>query len=206
MSINITSSYKRGSYGDIEEACQQIILKTDNIAPYANLQKQVNIIKPLLETFINAVAAATDGGKLLTQAKKKAKGELLNQMDILKALVIVHAKGDETFATGAGFKLRKKSIRNNQPLPEPEWAYLKRGILSGTVEGELKNFPKGVSEIGIKHSYDGWVTEKNGTYSTGKKFVLKGLDPKREVEVKVCFHGTFQRESNESVPMPVFVL
>lgn len=206
MSIYITSSYKQGSYGDVEEACQQIILKTDDVARFSDLQQQVDIIKPLLKTFINAVAAATDGGKLLTQAKKKAKKELLKEMDYLKALVAVFAKGDEDYVTEAGFKLREKPVRNNQPLPQPKWIDLKRGILSGTVDGELKNFPKGVTTVGIKHSYDGWVTEKNGTYTTGKKFVLKGLEPKKEVEVKVCFNGTFQRQSDDSDPMRIFVL
>ena len=206
MSINITSSYKRGSYGDIEESCQQVMLKTDDVARFSDLQKQVDVIKPLLESFINAVAAAADGGKLLTQAKKKAKKELLNEMDILKSLVVIFAKGDEDYATEAGFKLREKPIRNNQPLSRPKWMNIKRGVLLGTIEGELKKFPKGVTSAGVKHSYDGWVTEKNGTYTTGQNFVLEGLESKREVEVKVCFHGTFQRKSNDSDSMSIFVL
>ena len=206
MSINITASYKRGSYGEVEEACQQIVLKTDGVARFSDLQAQVDIIKPLLQTFTNAIAAATDGGKLLTQAKKKARKELISEMDILKALVLVFAKGDPTYVTEAGFKLREKPVRNNQPLPQPKWIDLKRGVLSGTVNGELKNFPKGVTSAGVKHSYDGWVTEKNGTYTTGQNFVLEGLEPRKEVEVKVCFHGTFQRRSDDSDSMKIFVL
>jgi len=206
MSIQVTSSYNRGSYGEVEESCQQIIFKTDGVARFSDLQQQVDIIKPLLQNFINAVAAATDGGKLLTQAKKKAKKELLVEMDMLKALVIVYAKGDPTYVTEAGFQLREKPVRNNQPFPQPQWVSLKRGVLSGTIEGELKKLPKGVTSVGIKHSYDGWVKELNGTYGTGQKFLLTGLDPKREVEVKVCFHGTFQRKSNDSDAMRIFVL
>jgi len=206
MSIQITASYKRGTFGEIEESCQQIILKTDGVARFKDLQKQVVIVKAKLSIFIAAVAEATDGGKLLTQAKMIAKKELVRELDALKDLVKVFAKDDETYVTGAGFTLRAKPVRSNLPLAEPEWNSLKRGKLSGTVEGEVRSMPKGVSELGIKYSYDGWVTEHNGTYSTGKKFVLKGLEVKKEVEVKVCFHGTFQRKSNDSLPMPIFVL
>ena len=127
-------------------------------------------------------------------------------MEDLAALTKVYAEGVSSYVTDAGFHLKKKPVRSNQPLPQPEWNFLKRGVLSGTVEGEIKNLPAGVKEVGIKHSYDGWATEKNGTYSTGKKFVLAGLEVKREVEVKVCYLGTYQRKSDDSLAMPVFVL
>ena len=206
MRIQISLSFRRGSYGEIGEFCQNVISKTDGVPSYSELQAQVDIVKPLLATYENAVVAAMDGGKLLTQAKIKAKVNLLDAMEDLAALTKVYAEGVESYATDAGFQLKKKSVRSNQPLPQPEWNFLKRGVLSGTVEGEIKNLPSGVKEVGIKHSYDGWATEKNGTYSTGKKFVLAGLDVKKEVEVKVCYLGTYQRKSDDSLPMQVFVL
>jgi len=204
--IQISLSFIQGTYGENEEFCQQVVMKTDGVVRYAELQPQVDIVKPLLVAFVNAVAAASDGGKLLTQAKLNAKADLLAAMEDMAAMTKVFAKGDKTYVTEAGFELRKKGVKSDGPLDRPEWSYLKRGILSGTVEGEVKNFPKGVNELGIKHSDDGWATERNGTYSSGKKFVLSGLDPKKEVEVKICFLGTFQRKSDDSVAMPIFVL
>jgi hypothetical protein len=206
MRIQISLSFRRGSYGEIGEFCQNVISRTDGVTAYNELQVQVDIVKPLLTKYESAVVAAMDGGKLLTQAKRKAKVNLLDAMEDLAALTKVYAKGVATYVTDAGFQLKKRAVRSNQPLPQPEWNFLKRGVLSGTVEGEIKNFPAGVKEVGIKHSYDGWATEKNGTYSTGKKFVLAGLEVKREVEVKICYLGTYQRKSDDSLPMQVFVL
>ena len=206
MRIQISLSFRKGTYGEIGEFCQNIISKTDGVPAYSELQAQVDILKPLLTTYENAVVAALDGGRLLTQAKLKTKVDVLDAMEDLAALTKVYAEGVSSYVTDAGFHLKKKPVRSNQPLPQPEWNFLKRGVLSGTVEGEIKNLPAGVKEVGIKHSYDGWATEKNGTYSTGKKFVLAGLEVKREVEVKVCYLGTYQRKSDDSLAMPVFVL
>lgn len=206
MRVQILDSFRKGNYGEVSEFCHFVISKTDGIARYADLQAQVDIVKPLLTAFDAAVVAALDGGKLLTQAKKDAKENLLDSMDDLKSLTKVFSKGDPTYATDAGFKLKPKPVRSQQPLPEPVIDSLKRGVLSGTIEGLIKDFPPGVKEIGIKYSYDGWVTENNGTYSTGKKFILAGLEVKREVEVKVCYHGTYQRKSNDSDAMHIFVL
>ena len=206
MRIQISLSFRKGTYGEIEEFCQNVISRTDGVPAYNELQAQVDIVKPLLTTYDNAVVAAIDGGRLLTLAKLKGKNDLLDAMEDLASLAKVSAKGVPSYATNAGFQLKKKSVRSNQPFPKPEWNYLKRGVLSGTVEGEIKNLPVGVKEVGIKHSYDGWTTEENGTYSTGKKFVLAGLEVRKDVEVKVCFLGTFQRKSDDSLAMPVFVL
>lgn len=206
MRIQISLSFKQGTYAEIEKFGQQVILKTDGVKRYSDLQPQVTIVKSLFNTMVDAVAAASNGGKLLTKAKQEARKAFILGMEDLVDLVKVYAKGDETYVTGAGFDLIKKSTRSNAPFDRPKWNSIKRGVLSGTIEGEVKNFPKGVKELGIKHSYDGWMTENNGTYSTGKKFTLTGLDIKREVEIKVCFHGTYQRTSNDSVAMPIFVL
>lgn len=206
MSIQISLSFKFGTFAAISEYCHFIISKTDGVVRYKDLKNQIDKIKPLLAAYDTAILAASDGGKLLTQVKRTAKVDLLNAMEILAALTKGFSDGDPTYVTDAGFQLRQKAVHSKQPLPQPDWVYLKRGILSGTVEGLIQNLPPGVKELGIKYSYDGWVNEHNGTYSTGKKFVLAGLEVRKEVEVKVIYLGTYQRKSNESKPMPVFVL
>ena len=82
MRIQISLSFRKGSYGEIEEFCQNVISKTDGVPAYNELQAQVDIIKPLLTTYDNAVVAAIDGGRLLTLAKLKAKNDLLNAWKI----------------------------------------------------------------------------------------------------------------------------
>ena len=206
MRVQISLSFMQGTYGETEEFCRQVISKTDSVTRYVDLQAQVDIVKPSYLTFIDSVTAATHGGKLLTQAKLKAKNELLITMEDLAALAKVFAKGEESYATEAGFDLRKKAVRSNSPLERPELNYLKRGVLSGSIEGEIKNFPKGANEVGIKHSYDGWATVKNSIYTSGKKFNIENLEVKKDVEIKVCFIGTFQRKSDDSDPMSIFVL
>lgn len=207
MKLQVSLGFRRGTYGQIEEFANQVIIKTDGVAEYAALQEQVNIVKPLLTKFINAVAAASDGGKQLTQAKLAAKKELVDQLEVLALLTQINAKGNEFYLLGAGFNSRKKPVNNrNKPLAKPEWKYLRRGVLSGTVEGEVMNFPSGTKEIGIQYSYDGWQTAHNGTYTSGKKFIVKGLDIKREVELKLTFNGSFQRKSDASDAKGVFVL
>ncbi|MBK9013851.1 MAG: hypothetical protein IPM82_07070 [Saprospiraceae bacterium] len=69
----------------------------------------------------------------------------------------------------------------------------------------MKKFPKGVLNIAIEYSADGGLTCQNGTYSTGLKFTLAGPTPRTDYLIRVIYHGTFQRISNSSKPVPVYV-
>jgi hypothetical protein len=121
-------------------------------------------------------------------------------------LTALHAKGDEGYPLGAGFNLKAKPQRSNLPLPRPVLKYLRRGVKSGTVEGELVDFPKGVREFSLLHSTDGGVTKSNGTSTSGKRFIIDLGVMEQRVQVSGYFLGTFQRKSDECDAMDVFVL
>jgi hypothetical protein len=84
--------------------------------------------------------------------------------------------------------------------------YLRRGVKSGTVGGELVDFPKGSREFSLLHSTDGGVTKLNGTSTSGKRFIIDLGVMEQRVQVSGYFLGTFQRKSEECDAMDVFVL
>lgn len=206
MNFKILVDYKRFSIADLLAFVMQLISKTDGVAKYKAIQKQVDIVKLSYDTFVKAVDAASDGGKTLTLLRTQQKMVLIKDLGDLVLLTQLHANGDEAYATGAGFNTRAKPQRSNLPFPKPVLKYLRRGVKSGTVEGELKDFPKGVKEFSLLHSTDGGVTKSNGTSTSGKRFILDLGITEQRVQVSGYFLGTFQRKSDECDAMEVFVL
>ena len=204
--INVSLEFKKKTYSELDDFCRQVIQKMDGSEAYVAEKLQVDIVKPLLESYQNAVAAASDGGKFLTQVKRESKTALLNEMHVLALQVQLNAKEDDNYVIGAGFTTVAKAKRHVQPFEQPQWKSIRRGVLSGTVECEVMNKPKGVNEIGVTYSTDGWQTVHNGTYSSAKKFIIKGLPTRQDVEFRLQFIGTHQRKSDPSPPIGIFVL
>lgn len=206
MTIKVLLKFLKFKDADLITFVLQCISKTDGVEEYAMLQSQVDIVKESSEAFIKAVEAASDGGKLLVYLRKQEKLNLLQDMKKLALLVELNADGDEAFVLGAGFNLRSKPQRSNTPLGKPVLKYLRRGKKSGTVEGELVDFPKGVREFNLLYSTDNGITKTNGTSTSGKRFIIDLGFTEKRVQVSGYFIGTFQRKSDECEPMEVFVL
>jgi hypothetical protein len=206
MDVKILLDFKKMNFGKLMVFVLQLISKTDGVALYAKLQEQVDLVKISNDVFAKSVEDASDGGRTLGVIRKQDRLKLIKDLQNLVLLTELHADGSEVYAIGAGFNLRQKPQRSNQPLPVPVFKYVRRGVLSGTIVGELVNFPSGAREFNLLHSTDGGLTKTNGTSSSGKRFVLDVGVVEQRVQVQGYFIGTFQRKSDVSDSMEVFVL
>lgn len=206
MSFKILLDFKKMKTGELLAFVLQLISKTDGVKHYKALQAQVDIVKLSYEVYVKSVDAASDGGKTLVLLKKQHKLQLFTDLEDLVLVTTLNAKGDEAYPLGAGFNLKAKTQRSNLPLPKPVLKYLRRGVKSGTVVGELVDFPKGAREFSLLHSTDGGVTKTNGTSTSGKRFTIDLEVVEQRVKVSGYFLGTFQRKSDECDALEVFVL
>lgn len=206
MTFKILLDFKKMPTGQLIAFVLQLISKTDGVAKYVDLQGQVDVVKLSYEAYIKAVDAASDGGKTLVLIQKQKKLAMFQDLQDLVLLTKLNAKGDESYPLGAGFNLQAKPQRSNEPLPKPVIKYIRRGIKSGTVVGELTDFPKGAREFSLLHSTDKGLTKTNGTSTSGKRFTLDLGITEQRVQVSGYFLGTFQRKSDESDAVEVFVL
>lgn len=206
MSFKILLDFKGMKIAELLVYVQNLISKTDKVEEYVDLQAQIDILISSYQEFVEAVDAASDGGRTLILIRNQAKQVMFKDLEKLVLLTELNANGNEAYATGAGFNLRSKGQRSTLPLEKPVLKYLRRGKKSGTLEGELVNFPKGVKEFSILYSLDGGVTKTNGTNCSGKRFVLDVGVTEQRVQVEGYFIGTFQRKSDVCEPMEIFVL
>ncbi len=173
---------------------------------YEGVATEADSVQVRYNEFDAACAAAANGGKSLTEVKQAKRTALLEALDALGTALQLTVKEDLSYITNAQYQYRSQPVKSSEPLPDPTQAYVMAGVLSGTVVGKVADLPKGVKSIAVEYSDDNGLTWKNGTYSTGKKFTLAGLVPRKDYLVRVVYHGTFQRTSNPSKPLPVFVL
>ncbi len=173
---------------------------------YEGVANEADSVQVRYNEFDAACAAAANGGKSLTEVKQAKRTALLEALDALGTALQLTVKEDLSYITNAHYQYRNQPVKSNEPLPDPTQAYVIAGVLTGTVVGKVADLPKGVKSIAVEYSDDNGLTWKNGTYSTGKKFTLAGLVPRKDYLVRVVYHGTFQRTSNPSKPLPVFVL
>ncbi|MCC6722872.1 MAG: hypothetical protein IT258_00080 [Saprospiraceae bacterium] len=202
----VTRHYKEKTDGDLIKFEQAVLLATDSVAAYDAVKDQVAAVKTAAAEFETAVANAAGGGTSLTDTKNQKRDLLLAKLDLLGTALQLTVKEDVTYITNAHYQVRIQGERSSEPLPDPELDFVNAGVLSGTTVGKVKDFPKGVKSIAVEYSEDDGLTWKNGTYTTGKKFTVSGMAPRKEYLVRVLYHGTFQRTSNPSKPLPVFVL
>lgn len=184
-----------------------VLTRMKGNARYAKEQDQVLAVETDFNAFTKCLADCSNGGKALIQLKNEQRKVLEASARKLAKLVEIDADGPD-YVLEAGFKLHAKSQQNRAPFPAPTIEYLGRGTLSGTIEGFSSDFLPGVKQIaaewrGVSDPTGEW---NNGVYSTGKKFQLKDLPPRTDVEVRIRFIGTYQRESDPSAAVPVFVL
>lgn len=206
LDVIVTRPYK--SYTDDQLRSHQVdvVTATYDEPAYAGVQLQAEEVKIAGVEFTTACTNAAYGGTTLISTKNSKRAVLLEKLDNLGTALQLTVKDDLTYITNAHFSVKQQGQRSTEPLPDPVLDFVQRGVLEGTVDGKVKALPKGVKAIAVEYSADGGLTWQNGTYSTGLKFSLSGLDSRKEYRVRVRYHGTFQRTSNPSVEMPVFVL
>jgi hypothetical protein len=183
-----------------------VVSATDGVPAYESVATEAASVKVRYTAFSSASEAAANGGKSLTLTKNDAKKALLDALDVLGTALQLTVREDLTYITNAYYEYRTQPVRSEEPLPDPILEFVNTGTLTGTVVGKLKALSKGVKAVAIEHSKDEGETWVNGTYATGRRFTISGLEVRKDYLVRALYHGTFQRTSNPSKPMPVFVL
>lgn len=202
----ILMSFKMYLDAELLKFAREVVTLMKGKAKYTDEQAQVTAVEAQIEVFQVASDKAAEGTTTFINDSVKQREDLLAKLVVLTKLLEVHTTEEEAFFTEAGFKVRQKPVRSNAPLPSPVIDDVQRDVLSGSIRGEVKDFPKGVSQIAVEHSNDNGSTWYNGTYSTGKRFKLEGLTPRKEYLIRTCYVGTFQRRSDWSETKSIFVL
>ncbi len=202
----IFSDWTKADDGNLFANTNGLVTKTKGKPAYANVQDQVLEVEAENARFNVASDNAKDGSKSAKTTLEKVRTELLFKLKILFMMMELNVNEPESYFLNAGLRVRAKPVRERTPLERPELDYFVRDVLSGTVRGKVKNFPKGVTQLAVEYSYDGGTTWHNGTYSAGKIFKLANLTTKVTVTVRVKFLGTHGRQSDWSETREVFVL
>ena len=206
MIFKILLSFKRYSDNDLSAFASDIVDNMKDNPVYEAEAARVTAISQTLAIFNQAMAKASDGGRTLKRIRNEKRELLLGEMVLLVTQLSLYADKDSSFFTATGFLLRKTPTRHEGPLPKAVLRYIRRGVLSGSVDGETDSFPDPVKQIAVEYSMDNGQSWQNGTYSTGKRFTVTGLPTKTDCQLRVCYHGTRQRTGDWSEPLGVFVL
>lgn len=206
MAYNILLDFKKYPDPNLVIFAKNVNTRMKDNARYLTEQPQVDKCIASLQGFESAVTDAQDGGRVLNQIRTEMRSIMLTDFTVLAKMLELHVNEDLTFFTEAGFFVRKRPVRSELPLERPILKFIKQGILSGSIDGEVENFPIQVTQLGVRYSTDHGTTWQNGTYSSGKRFTLSGLNPRKEHLVAVVFLGTQQRMSDWSEAMQLFVL
>lgn len=204
--FNVTKHYKKFNDGDLRAFQSDVIAATEGVVSYASVQDQVSDVRVMGDAFSTACSNAASGGTTLIQTKNDKRELLLSALDTLGTALQLNAGEDLTFITKAHYQIKSVGEKSNEPLTDPSLLFVVAGVLNGTADGKVGALPKGVKTLAVEYSADNGLSWRNGTYSTGLKFTLSGLESRKEYLVRVIYHGTFQRTSNPSKPLPVFVL
>lgn len=108
----------------------------DNTAIYATPSPTLAVVTTALNKFINAIAAAADGGIALTAAKNAARGELTALLRNLASYVAVACKGSMENLLLSGFPPQKSNRIPVGVLPAPANLVVNLGARSGELNAK----------------------------------------------------------------------
>jgi hypothetical protein len=206
LDVTVLKPYKKLNDDSLRSFQDNAVKATDGVDAYKLVAPQVAKVKTTGAEFVTACTNAANGGTTLIETKNKKRGILLKKLDALGTSLQLTVQDDLSYITNAHYTVRVNGTRSDAPLPDPSLTFVVAGVLTGTVVGKVADFPKGVKSIAIEYSDDDGKTWQNGTYSTGKKFTLTGLVPRKDYLIRVIYHGTMQRTSNPSKALAVYVL
>lgn len=108
-----------------------IAAMTLNAAVYPTPSPKFTVIEPALQAFMDALAAANDGGKPLKSAKNAAREQLAGLIRQLASYVTVTCGGDMEKLLQSGFPIQKPTRSPIGILPAPGNLTLTLGLRSG---------------------------------------------------------------------------
>lgn len=204
--MELLLDFKEGPDPVFVSRTQIILIRTKGVTAYLPVATEVTAVETLYNGFLTAMSNAMNGGTEEITIRNEKRTLLENGLEKLGNEIIVNSGGNPLYVTNANFKLRyNDSDKSRQPLADPLWKNLKRGVLSGTLQGSVRNFPKGAVGLIVEYRVAGSTTFIVYGQTTGKRVYLEGLPTNVKVEVQVRFYGTFLRRSNWSIPFPIDV-
>jgi hypothetical protein len=204
--MKILLDFKRLPIAELLLFILNVIKKMKDNSKYEAESSRLKAVEASYDLLVVATTEADKGGAVKKDARDIQRGKTLKEMDMLVQLMELHTEAAETFFLEAGFQLRKTPTRQDGPLEKPIFNYVRQGVLSGTIDGAVKNYPVSATQLALRYSEDKGLTWVNGTYAAGKRFSMVGLPIRKDVLVSACYHGTHQRMSDWSDPVSVFVL
>ena len=153
---------------------------------------------------------AQNKGIVEVQAKDAAKEKLLMTMTEYAYYVTGAAVYNPTLIAQSGFDANNNDHNRTSPnvnLTAPFGLKVSPGVLSGELilSFQLED-AKRVVKNALEISQDNGETWKNGTYFTGRKYLVKNLPVRKDLLLKVRSLGTYSRESDFSVPINAFLV
>ncbi len=186
---------------------QIILIRTKGVREYAPVEAAVADAERNYNDFIIAMSDAINGGTEAINIRNEKRGLLESGLEKLGNQIILNSGGDPLYVSNANFKLRSNETeRNRTPLEDPLWNNLKRGTLTGSLRGSVKNMPKGARGLLAQWRIVGSTAYLATSPTNGKRVELTDLPPNTKVEVQVRFYGTYSRLSNWSIPFPIDVV
>jgi hypothetical protein len=167
--------------GDVQGAINGL---TDN-PNFPTPAPTLKTVTTALTAFIDAVAAAVNGGRVETAAKKARRAELVSLMRQLAAYVTLTADGDLEKLLSSGFPYQKPDRTRVGILPAPTAPTLRFGGKSGQLDAT-------VSPIYGAGSYNWRValassptTFVQTAQTVGGRYSFQGLTPGQAYSVEV---------------------
>jgi hypothetical protein len=169
--------------------------------PYRNFTETE--VKPALDAYEAAMAAAFDGGRTFIAARRTRKATLVDKLTLL-ALKIQAEATDREFLLHSGFVPREgRGATRRNAIEAINGLTATTGPLHGTVFVAFTPVPQ-ARLYSIEYSVD-QKTWSNSAYPSAARFVLEGLTPKTEYYLRVRALGTDMRKGPWSDPVAVYV-
>lgn len=179
--------------------------KSPTFEPYqaaiANLQKDTDDYNTKLQKSKN-------NGRIERDLKNQAKEELILTIDEYAFLISSKAVRTPSIILEAGFEYQSSSSKGNRQgdIMPPFGLSVTLSKNSGEIylKFQLED-PKMVVKNGVEWSEDAGATWNNGTYFSGKKGTVKNLPTRKDLLIRARSIGTYNRESDFSVPISTFL-
>lgn len=151
---------------------------------------------------------AQNRGIVEIQAKDIAKEKLLMTLTEYAYYVTGASVYNSAILAQSGFDASVEASRGNPDvrLAAPFGLKVSPGVLSGELilSFQVEN-PKMVVKNALEISQDNGLTWKNGTYFTGKKFIVNNLPIRKDLLLRVRSLGSYSRASDFSAPISAFL-
>ena len=148
----------------------------DNALIYATPSPTLAVVSTALNGFIDALAAAADGGKALTTAKNTARTELVALMRNLASYVQLACKGNMENLLLSGFPPQKSNRTPVGILPAPANVTTVLGARTGEIDAKADPLP-GAAIYNWRLTASGQTTPLQTAQTTAASVSFAGLTP-----------------------------